>query len=155
MLAIKVIHVLAVFMWIGCMVSLTHWMNYYMKQEPIFQANLSKMFYRTYHYVEFPAMCLVVITGLILLTQLELAPKGGWFHMKLTFAFLLIICDMVIGSGVRKMSKGLAKGSGRAYRALHIAVTLCLVGILVSVYVVRDKKAEWCYQLEREKQSAN
>jgi uncharacterized membrane protein len=95
-----------------------------------------------YNFVQFPCMILAVLLGLILWSQLDLSHKPGWFHMKLTFALGLVVCDLVCGYFVRKLNEEPDHSRGVPYKILHGMTGLLLIGILFAGIVVRDKPGE-------------
>lgn len=123
---LKFLHVVSVFFWVGTLLTLTRLIS---KQGRL------DLFKKTYFLIDLPFMCAAVITGLLLLFLKSginfLAP---WLHMKLTFAFVLIICDLILLSffvGKRK-SEGVV-----GYKVLYWIVVITLLTILAAIYILK------------------
>src|SRR5690606_23424692 len=102
MMLLKFFHVLFVFLWIGGLMTVSGMMAHQREGSREF----SRLLKRIYSSVELPSMCLAVIFGLILLfVKEDINFKAPWLHIKLTFAFLLIVCDIINGCLVQKLQK--------------------------------------------------
>ena len=148
MIAIKYLHLVAVFIWIGSLMSLTRFMGYHVKESVDTQMRLSKLYYRMYRLIQFPTMVVAVVLGTVLISQLDLSYKPGWFHIKLTCALGLIACDLFCGHCVRKLVLEPDCSRGAKYKALHGITGLMLMGLLLGSVVVRDKEGEILHRHE-------
>lgn len=142
MTVLKMLHVLFLFVWIGSLLSLTRFLGYLPQEESLVQTRLAKLCKRIYLFVELPSLILAVVLGLILLIPLKFGPSAGWFHMKMTFAVALVICDIICGRFVFKADAGLIPQKAIKYKILHGVTALMLIGALSSIYLVRNKTAE-------------
>jgi protoporphyrinogen IX oxidase len=151
---LKVLHVLFIFVWIGTLLCLTRFLGYLSKEEPSTQIRLAKICKRMYLFVDLPSMILAIVLGLVLLFYTKFGQSMGWFHMKMTFALALVICDIICGKMIFNLNKqGFAKGSIK-YKILHSITALMLIGTLVSIYVVRNKEGEIRSRVLSEQNSA-
>lgn len=92
---------------------------------------------RIYFFIDLPSMILAVTFGLILLTLKDMNWKAPWLHMKLTFAFLLIICDVICGVFIAK-----GKRYPRfVYQIFHGMTALFFIFVLVAIYILKQKFA--------------
>lgn len=138
---IKLLHVLFIFIWIGSLLTLTRLLGYLAKEEPSVQIRLAKICKKMYFFVDLPSMILSVAFGIIYLYYATFGQSLGWFHMKLTFAVGLIVCDIICGKMIFNLGKKNPK-SALKYKILHGVTALLLIGTLASIYLVRNKEAE-------------
>jgi putative membrane protein len=139
---IKALHVLTVFIWIGTLLSLTRVMGYQVKEDAETQLRIAKICQRMYSLVQLPCMILSIVFGVFLLSSVNFSYNPGWFHMKMTFTMGLVVCDIFCGKAVAQLNKEADTGKGAKYKMLHGVTGLMLIGILVSLFVVRDQKGE-------------
>jgi putative membrane protein len=142
MAIVKVLHVLCVFIWIGNLLNLSRLMGYHVKEAPEVQVRMARLYQRLYYFIGMPTMTLSLVFGMILISRVNLEYKPAWFHMKLTFVAIILLCDVACGRFVARLNRETDSGRGASYKALHGVLGLMLIGILVSVYVVRDPMGE-------------
>lgn len=137
MATLKFFHVLFVFIWIGSLLMLTRMLGYQAKEsDDVFRA-MNRVNKRIYFFIDLPSMILAVIFGLILLSIKEINWKAPWLHLKLTFAFLLIICDIICGALI-------AKGRRHpriAYQLFHGITGIFFIIVLVAIYILKQNGA--------------
>lgn len=119
----KLFHLFFLFVWIGSLLYLTRLLGNGEKNDRLLQ--------KIYFYTDLPAMCLAIGLGLILLF-FKGVDMRGWFHMKLTFALLLVALDIMTGRAIFRRS-----GAKKYFRYLHFLVYLFLFAILFAVYVLK------------------
>lgn len=139
MAILKLLHVLFVFVWVGSLLALTRLLTYQAKEAPDVQLKLGKILRRMYCLIDFPSMVLAVGFGLTLLFLKDMNWKAPWLHMKLTFAFLLIVTDLVCGFSIYKHSKTAIAGRGIKYQILHGVAGLFFIGVLVAIYILKAR----------------
>ncbi|MCC5831471.1 MAG: CopD family protein [Chlamydiales bacterium] len=134
MAILKFFHVLFIFIWIGSLLILTRLLGYQAKEsDEIFQA-MNRINKRIYFFVDLPSMILAVLFGLLLLFLKDLNWKAPWLHMKLLFAFLLIVCDIICGTLI-------AKGGRRPrlfYQIFHGITGIFLILVLIAIYILKQ-----------------
>jgi putative membrane protein len=151
MTIIKFLHVLCVFMWIGTLLNITRLMGYHVKESANVQARLAPIYERMNNLVGIPTMFLTIVFGFILLTGLDPTSKLGWFHMKLTFSLIgLVGCNLFCSQFIKKLKEGPDTSSGKKYKILHGCTGLFLIGVLIAIFVVRDKEGEMRTRFEKE-----
>lgn len=150
MAIIKLLHVTCVFIWVGNLLMLSRFMGYQVKEEPAVQMRLAAIYQRIYYFVGLPTMCLSMLFGFILLSGVDLSYRPGWLHMKITFILLMFLLDMWCGRLVSQLNEKPDTGRGAKYKAFHGIAGLALIGILCSVYVVRDREGEFLHQQEKQ-----
>lgn len=135
MVVLKFFHVLFVFIWVGALLMLTRLLGYQAKEpEEIFQA-MNKVNKRIYLFIDLPSMVLAVVFGLMLLFLKEMNWKAPWLHIKLTFAFFLIICDIICGTLVLQGKKRTRIG----YQIFHGITGVIFIVILISIYILKTR----------------
>lgn len=96
-------------------------------------------------------MILAVLLGVVLLIPKLYFFKEGWFHMKLTFALLLIGCDILLWRSIVKIDREGFKKALR-FKILHAIAGLLLICVLISIYVMRNKEGEIARRLMKQTQ---
>lgn len=152
MTVLKLIHVLSAFIWVGNLLCLTRLMGYHVREDQATQVNLARLYKRMYFFISLPMMFLTVILGAVLLLNFQNGVSMGWFHMKLTFAMGLIVCDFFCGRHVLRLNRETEQGKGVKFKILHGVTGLALIGVLTSGIVVRDKEGEIRYRIAMERQ---
>lgn len=138
MVIVKSLHVLFVFIWIGNLLSLTRFMGYHVKEDEKTQMRLAKLYDRMYNYVGIPTMIISITLGFLLIIQVDQKLGLFWFFHKLAFVLGLVICDVVTGHYIAKLNVNADKGKGISYKVLHGLTGLLLIGVLGSVYLLRN-----------------
>jgi uncharacterized membrane protein len=125
---VKLFHVFFLTLWLGSFVTLF----------PLLKAKLSGPFLRSrYLNFQLPCMILTILLGIVLLINSPEKLKMGWFHMKLTGALGLIICDLISGKmALFKARTGELKSKKRTL-ALQIITILFLLLTLAAIYIVK------------------
>lgn len=138
MLIVKALHVLCVFVWIGNLLALTRLMGYHVKEDANTQMQMAKIYRRMYQLVELPTMVLAILFGFILMTRMDQAGDLTWFYLKLAFVAGLVLCDVVCGRFVNELNERPDTGRGVKYKILHGVTGLMLIGVLASIYIVKN-----------------
>ena len=88
--------------------------------------------------------------GLILIGTVEFAYTPLWIHSTMVFIVGKIL--EVVGSGryATALARGEALGQVRKLHMVHGGAALCLLGVLFSLYVVRDRSGEVRYRFSEE-----
>lgn len=122
--SIKLVHVLAMSIWVG-MLFVLQILNF----KPIdgLQGILKKIYRRFDHL----AMLIVLISGFYLLYIKGIDLKSGWFHMKMTGALGLVFVDLWTGRAIRR-----GKPSSKL---LFVVFFLSLILIFTAIYVVKAR----------------
>ncbi len=144
MAILKLFHVFVVIVWMGSLLTLTRFLAYQAKEEPGFQLKLGKILKRMYFTVDLPAMVLTVASGITALIVKDVNMKAPWLHMKLTFVFFLIVCDLDMGRSIVLRAKEPVQGKGTRFKVLHSVAGLLFIAVLIAIYVV---KKIYCIEL--------
>lgn len=139
---IKALHVIAVFIWIGSLMTLTRFMGYHVKECCETQMRLAKLYHRIYRLVQFPTMMVAIVLGLVLAAQYDFTVSPTWMFVKLSAAMGLIMCDFACGRMIGELNREPDLTRGSKYKMLHGFTGLLLIAIVISATVVRDRGAE-------------
>ncbi len=136
MVLLKFFHVLFIFLWIGSLLTVTGFMAHQKESSK----ELSRLLKRIYLSVELPSMCLAILFGVVLLfTKTDINFKAPWLHIKLTFAFLLIVCDIICGALVGHLQQRAACAGKIGHLFLHYLSLLFLVAVLLAIYYLKPQ----------------
>lgn len=147
---IRFIHVTAVIMWVGALMMHTRLLVDAAKAEGEVRAYLAQRCYRMYQFIQMPMMWVALTMGLILISSVEFGYKPGWFHMKMVFIVGMILTDVASGRYATALARGDDMGATKKFHIVHGAAALCLIGVLISLYVVRDRVGEVRYRFSDE-----
>lgn len=113
---------------------LTRILGYLAKEsDEVFYA-MNRINKRIYFFIDLPSMILAVALGLTLLFLKDMNWKAPYLHLKLTFAFFLIVCDCICGVIIAR-----GKRHSRAlYQAFHGMTGLFLIVILFAIYILKN-----------------
>jgi len=137
---VKFLHVFGMIVYVGGLLALTRLVG----KAVVFESEASRAdAYRTYRrmhmFANWGGLAVMLITALILLVSDPWAKsymKQGYFHMKLTFVILLLVCDIVFTKKLFSLQAAGPQPKKALFMALHGVAGLLLVGTLVSVFVV-------------------
>lgn len=132
MLALKVLHLLFLFLWMGSLLILTRLAASAFSEEEFVQKRFLALCRRFYLRVELPAMLFALVTGIAFFFYKGVSFKQGWLHMKLTFAFILVVTDILFGRALIAEKKSALK-----FKIFHIIAAFSLLAILISVYILK------------------
>jgi putative membrane protein len=131
---LKVFHIFFLFLWLGSLFFLSRLLARIDRVEKRVHEEMIPLLQKIYWTTELPSMCIVIVLGLALFMIKGVSlMKGGWFHMKLTFALLLIVTDILMGRALFKPGR---KKSSYFY-TLHILALFFFFLILVSIYIIK------------------
>lgn len=125
MLFLKLFHLLALFLWLGSLLSLIRLLIE--GKTPL--TSLRKL----YLSVDLPALIAALGFGIALLVLKGADPKAGWFHMKMTFTLVLVGCDLYTARSLFKPSK-----SSLYFKILYAVTLLALALLLFNVTVIKN-----------------
>ncbi|MCB1180818.1 MAG: CopD family protein [Chlamydiia bacterium] len=126
----------------GSLLSLTRLLANISREPEEAQAKFIEMARKMYQFVDLPSMCLSIFFGMVLLFLTSVDLLAGWFHMKITFAVLLIVCDILTGVAIYRTAEGFKSKKKLQYKILHGLTVLFLLSVLFSIYVIRNKEKE-------------
>ncbi len=134
-LYIKALHVVAFVAWMSVLFYLPRLFVYHTenKDNQEFVKIIKIQENRLYYFIGTPAILITIFTGLIMiLLNIGLFKTGGWLHLKLLFAFLLIIYHIDCGRHLNNLKQDIYKKSGKFYRFYNEFPTIALFVIAFS-----------------------
>ena len=134
-LYIKALHIVAFVAWMAVLFYLPRLFVYHTEnKDSIDFVNIVKIQEnRLYYFIGTPAILITIITGLIMIMlNPGLFKTGGWLHIKLLFAFLLIIYHIDCRRHLKNLHNNIYKKSGKFYRFYNEIPTIALFVIAFS-----------------------
>ncbi|MDE6886668.1 MAG: protoporphyrinogen oxidase HemJ [Helicobacteraceae bacterium] len=128
-LTIKALHVVAFVSWMAVLFYLPRLFVYHTenKEKKEFVSVIKIQEDKLYYFIGTPAILITIITGLAMIAMnLDLFKSGGWLHLKLLFAFFLIIYHLDCGRHLKNLKKDIYNKSGKFYRFYNELPTICL-----------------------------
>lgn len=134
-LVIKALHVVAFTAWMAVLFYLPRLFVYHTehKEKGEFVEVIKIQENKLYYFIGTPAIIATIVTGLIMIfLNLDLFKSGGWLHLKLLFAFLLIIFHFDCGRHLKNLHAGNYVKSGKFFRFYNELPTIALFFIAFS-----------------------
>ncbi len=145
MVWVKFLHLLGMIVYVGGFLALTRMVGHAVRFETeASRADAYRIFRRMHKFVNWGGLALMVICGLILLIvdpwdKNYMRHPSGYFHMKLAFIVGLLICDVFFSRILFLRLRAEGEQPKRAvFSALHGIAALMVIGVLISIFVVRD-----------------
>lgn len=132
-----VVHLLGIIFWMGGLLILSRMLGYHVKEELAVQTRLSAIEKRLYFGAVMPGLVLVLVTGIWMFIERPELLKNPGFHMKLGLVFVGIVAQFVMQRFIGSLRDEPRKAPAGRYKALHAALGLVLIGILIAIFVVR------------------
>jgi putative membrane protein len=136
---IKAFHVISVIAWMAVLFYLPRLFVYHAenKNKQEFVSIIKVMEHKLFKYIGVPSFWATIITGLAMIgLNPEIFKTGGWIHLKLTAAILLIIYFIHLGIIRKKLEKDQCKMSGKFFRLYNEVPTILMI-IIVIMAIVR------------------
>lgn len=134
-LYIKALHIVAFVSWMAVLFYLPRLFVYHTenKDNSDFVSVVKIQENKLYYFVGTPAILLTIITGVVMIVlNPGLFKSGGWLHIKLLFALLLIIYHIDCGRHLNNLKNNIYKKSGKFYRFYNEIPTIALFVIAFS-----------------------
>lgn len=128
-LYIKALHVVAFCSWMAVLFYLPRLFVYHTenKDNKDFVKVVKIQEDKLYYFIGTPAILITIITGLIMIAlNMNMFQTGGWLHVKLLFAFLLVIYHLDCGRRLKQLSNDVYLKSGKFYRLYNEIPTIAL-----------------------------
>jgi len=131
---ILVFHLIGLVFWLGSLLVVTHVLAVH-SEEPSTEARaaLGRLEIKIFNGLAHPGAALMVITGIILISQNPLYLREHWLHAKLLLVAVLIVLDLRIYYRTTAYLAGRVELRRRECMALHGAVSLVFFAILILV----------------------
>jgi putative membrane protein len=132
-----VFHLLGIIFWMGGLLILSRMLGYHAREELAVQSRLSHVEKRLYWGAVVPGLVIVLVTGIWMLVENMTLMKNPGFHIKLTLVVVGIGVQFVVQKFIAGLRDEPKKSRGGKYKAVHGVLGLVLIGVLVSIYVVK------------------
>ncbi len=91
---------------------------------------------KLFHFIGVPAMWATILSGASMIAlNPGLFQSGGWLHVKLTAALLLIAYHFSLGRFKKKLQTGTCEKSGKFFRLWNEVPTLLMIVIVIMVVI--------------------
>lgn len=98
---------------------------------------MALVYQRMHRFISVPSMAVVVTLGTLLIMNIDQEKGLFWFSSKLVFALGLIVCDFVCAHYISELVDKADTSKGIKYKVLHGICGLLLIGVLVSIYLLK------------------
>lgn len=132
---IKALHVVAFVSWMAVLFYLPRLFVYHTenKDKADFVKVVKRQEDKLYHFIGTPAITITIITGLLMIAlNPGMFSTGMWLHIKLLFAFFLIIYHFDCGRRLKQLKNDIYRTSGKFYRFYNEIPTIMLFVIAFS-----------------------
>ena len=136
---IKALHVISVISWMAVLFYLPRLFVYHAenKDKEEFVSVVKVMEYKLFKYIGVPAFWGTVLTGIAMIgMNPEIFKTGGWIHVKLTAALLLIAYFIHLSFIRKKLERDECTKSGKFFRFYNEVPTILMI-IIVIMAIVR------------------
>jgi len=131
---ILVFHLIGLVFWLGSLLVVTHVLAVHSEESSTeARAALGRLEIKIFNGLAHPGAALMVITGIILISQNPLYLREHWLHAKLLLVAVLIVLDLRIYYRTSAYLAGRVELRRRECMALHGAVSLVFFAILILV----------------------
>lgn len=137
-LYIKALHVVAFCSWMAMLFYLPRLFVYHTenRDNADFVRVVKIQENRLYYFIGTPAIIVTALTGFAMIAMnADLFKSGGWLHVKLLFAFFLIVYHFDCGRHLRNLKCDIYAKSGKFFRIYNEFPTICLFFIAFSAIV--------------------
>lgn len=132
-----VFHLLGIVFWLGALLIVTHLLaaDSEAASEETHQV-LGRLETKLFNGIAHPGAAIVIISGLLMImTNPHYYLSRGWLRAKLILVAGLVVLDFITYRRMRAFKAGTAKLQRKQCMALHGAIALLFIGILVLVLV--------------------
>ncbi|WP_029519798.1 protoporphyrinogen oxidase HemJ [Persephonella sp. IF05-L8] len=136
---IKALHLISVISWMAVLFYLPRLFVYHVenKDKKEFVSVVKVMEYKLFKYIGVPAFWGTVLTGIAMIAMNpEMFKTGGWIHLKLTAALLLIAYFIHLSFIRKKLENDECTKSGKFFRFYNEVPTILMI-IIVIMAIVR------------------
>ncbi len=135
---LKAFHVISVIAWMAVLFYLPRLFVYHAenKDNKEFVKVVKVMEYKLHKFIGIPSFWATVLSGLALIAlNPEIFKTGGWIHVKLTAAVLLIGYYIHLAVIRRKLENDQCEKSGKFFRMYNEIPTILMIIIVIMVIV--------------------
>ncbi|MFZ0962421.1 MAG: CopD family protein [Terriglobia bacterium] len=131
-----VFHITGLVFWLGSLLVVTQILAIHREEaSPETQATLGRLEAKLLKGLAHPGAAIMVITGFILVSQNPEYLRQHWLQAKLLLVVVLVALDLLLTFRARAFQQGKIEISRRECMALHGAISLVFLAILVLVLI--------------------
>ncbi len=131
-----VFHLIGLVFWLGSLLAVTHILASHAEEtSPEVRASLSHLESKLLKGLAHPGAALMIITGILLISEDTHVLREAWLHGKLLLVVILIVLDLRVTFRAKKFQEGKIEMTRRECMALHGAISLVFFGILILVLI--------------------
>lgn len=132
---VKALHVISITLWMGALMVLGSMLGLAQGASTPEQKRLGSVARRLYLGLATPAMSLVLITGVSMISIEGMAyfKTAGWLHTKLLFVFALLGVDHVLMRKTKRLTRDSGGGAFVPTKLLVIAALLFIAAVIFAV----------------------
>jgi putative membrane protein len=131
---IKAFHIISVISWMAVLFYLPRLFVYHAenKDKKEFVSVVKIMEYKLYKYIGVPAFWGTILTGVgMIAMNPDIFKTGGWIHLKLTAALLLILYFFHLSVIRKRLEKDICEKSGKFFRMYNEIPTVLMIVIVI------------------------
>ncbi|WP_457626065.1 protoporphyrinogen oxidase HemJ [Persephonella sp.] len=131
---IKAFHIISVISWMAVLFYLPRLFVYHAenKDKKEFVSVVKIMEYKLYKYIGVPAFWGTILTGAgMIAMNPDIFKTGGWIHLKLTAALLLILYFFHLSVIRKRLEKDICEKSGKFFRMYNEIPTVLMIVIVI------------------------
>ncbi|SNZ10197.1 putative membrane protein [Persephonella hydrogeniphila] len=135
---IKAFHIISVISWMAVLFYLPRLFVYHVenKDKKEFLSVVKIMEYKLYKYIGVPAFWGTVLTGVgMIALNPDIFKSGGWIHLKLTVALLLIAYFFHLSVIRKRLERDICEKSGKFFRMYNEVPTVLMIIIVIMAVV--------------------
>jgi len=134
-------HLLGLILYVGGFLALSRWLAKAVRFESAdARTEAYRVLVRMHKFVDWPGLGMAVLTGLYMLmvgNKHMGYMREGYFHIKLTFVLVLVVCDVIVTKKLFALNGEGKQPSATPFRIIHGVSGLALIGILAAMYFGR------------------
>ena len=131
-----VFHIIGLVFWLGSLLVVTQVLAIHTEETlPEARATLARLETKLLKGLAHPGAALVVITGVLLVSQDPHYLREHWLHGKLLLVIILVVLDLRVTFRARAFQEGKIELSRRECMTLHGAISLVFFAILILVLI--------------------
>jgi len=129
-----VFHIIGLVFWLGSLLVVTQILGIHVEEaSPETRATLSRLESKLLRGLAHPGAALMVITGILLVSQDTNYLREAWLHAKLLLVVILVALDLRLTFRARGLQEGRTEMTRRECMILHGAISLVFLAILILV----------------------
>ena len=129
-----VFHIIGLVFWVGSLLAVTHVLaGHTQETSPEARAALGRLEMKLLKGLAHPGAAIMVITGILLISQGTIVLRANWLHLKLILVVIMIALDLRVYFRAKAFNAGTIEMRRGECMALHGIIALILMGILMLV----------------------